>query len=303
MNGASHTSHAHRVAHWRQVVGAPRTRCRYGTTTTRSTDGSRATISRHLVEDRNRLAVVPVAVDGEQHARLDLSEAVEHALHAEVRRARRPDRAAAPTCRASRRSSRACWAGTPRRDRRQRCPCAQRLRERASTARAARRATSAARTLSSPQNTSASPSSSARRRSSRFCAKLSWRPGTSARRACGRRRRSTRSPGVPRSPRRNPTFRARTPACGRSTSATASRSRRRRRRASRAMCRGERRDVRLRDALRRRLPELVMRHLGVASGERRAAARRSCSGSGFGRPSASRSTRSSPRRRRTPSRP
>ena len=54
---------------------------------------------RHLVEDRDRLAVVPVAVDGEEHARLDLAEAVEHALHAEVRRARRPDapRAAAPS--------------------------------------------------------------------------------------------------------------------------------------------------------------------------------------------------------------
>ena len=49
----------------------------------------------HLVEDRQRLAVVPVAVDREEHARLDLAEAVEHALHAEIRRARREDRAEA----------------------------------------------------------------------------------------------------------------------------------------------------------------------------------------------------------------
>ncbi len=48
-----------------------------------------------LVLDRNRLAVVPVAIDGEEHARLDLPEAVEHAAHAEIGRARRPHRAEA----------------------------------------------------------------------------------------------------------------------------------------------------------------------------------------------------------------
>ena len=37
------------------------------------------------------LAVVAVAVGAEQHLRLDLAEAVEHALDAEVRRARGPD--------------------------------------------------------------------------------------------------------------------------------------------------------------------------------------------------------------------
>ena len=39
------------------------------------------------------LAVVPVAVDADQHLGFDLAEAVEHALHAEVGRGRRPDRA------------------------------------------------------------------------------------------------------------------------------------------------------------------------------------------------------------------
>ena len=39
------------------------------------------------------LAAVAVAVDGEQHLRLDLGEAVDHAPGAEVRRAARPDRA------------------------------------------------------------------------------------------------------------------------------------------------------------------------------------------------------------------
>ncbi len=48
-----------------------------------------------LVLDRDRLAVVPVAVDGDEQLGLDLAEAIEHTLDAEVRRARRPDRAAA----------------------------------------------------------------------------------------------------------------------------------------------------------------------------------------------------------------
>ncbi len=43
--------------------------------------------------DVDRLAVVEIAVGAEEYAWLDLAEAVEHALHAEIRRARRPDRA------------------------------------------------------------------------------------------------------------------------------------------------------------------------------------------------------------------
>ena len=39
----------------------------------------------------DRFAVVPVAIDTDQHLGLDLPEAVEHALHAEIRRGRRPD--------------------------------------------------------------------------------------------------------------------------------------------------------------------------------------------------------------------
>ena len=51
------------------------------------------TISASRAEQVVPLAAVEVAVGGDQHARLDLAEAIEHALHAEVRRARRPDRA------------------------------------------------------------------------------------------------------------------------------------------------------------------------------------------------------------------
>ena len=39
------------------------------------------------------LAAVPIPVGGDQHLRLDLAEAVEHALHAEIGRAGRPDAA------------------------------------------------------------------------------------------------------------------------------------------------------------------------------------------------------------------
>ena len=45
----------------------------------------------YLAEAVDRLAVVPVAVTGEQHFRPDLAETVEHALHAEVRRGRGKD--------------------------------------------------------------------------------------------------------------------------------------------------------------------------------------------------------------------
>ena len=55
-------------------------------------DGRQALDDRgELVEDRLRLAVVPVAIDGKEHLGLDLPEAVEHALHAEIRRRGRPD--------------------------------------------------------------------------------------------------------------------------------------------------------------------------------------------------------------------
>ena len=57
--------------------------------------GQAADDRRDLVGQRQRLAVVPVAVDGEDHLGLDLAEAVEHALDAEIGRARRPDGAEA----------------------------------------------------------------------------------------------------------------------------------------------------------------------------------------------------------------
>ena len=58
--------------------------------------------ARQAVADRgdllaavDELVAVAVAGDGQQHLRLELAEPVEHAAHAELRRARRPDRAEA----------------------------------------------------------------------------------------------------------------------------------------------------------------------------------------------------------------
>ena len=179
-------------------------------------------------------------------------------------------------------------------------PCA------ASAARHARRervqlarATPPALTLSSPQNTSASPSSSARRRSSRFCAKLSRAsgnqraPGMRSRvdqhAVAGRRRSRRRTSHSSRQKsslvidRPPPQLRRSSPT---STPCFA------------AIARGKRGDVRLRDALRRRFPQLVV--IGRSFDERRAAARRSCSGSGDRAARCrDRSTRSSRRRPRT----
>jgi hypothetical protein len=45
---------------------------------------------RQLVGDVDRLAVVVVAIAGDEHLRLDLPDAVEYALHPEIGRARRP---------------------------------------------------------------------------------------------------------------------------------------------------------------------------------------------------------------------
>ncbi len=62
-------------------------------------DGGRSgQLRQHLVAQLRPgvlLAVVGVAVAGDQHLRLDLGEPVDHAARAEVRRARRPDRAQA----------------------------------------------------------------------------------------------------------------------------------------------------------------------------------------------------------------
>ena len=80
----------------RQVAERGGFGARYGTTTTRSTRRQlRARSPRTRASESMRLAAVAVAVDGEQHLRLDLAEAVEHALHAEIGRAGRPDRAEA----------------------------------------------------------------------------------------------------------------------------------------------------------------------------------------------------------------
>ena len=84
--------------------------------------GSFAAISARRGDDVDRLAVVEVAVGGEQHLGLDLAEAVEHALHAEIGRARRPDRAEARRRQHRDRPPRACWAGSRRRGRPARRP-------------------------------------------------------------------------------------------------------------------------------------------------------------------------------------
>ena len=57
--------------------------------------GQAADDRRDLVGQRQRLAVVPVAIDGEHDLRLDLAEAVEHPFDPEIGRAGRPDGAQA----------------------------------------------------------------------------------------------------------------------------------------------------------------------------------------------------------------
>ena len=77
------------------------------------------------------LAAVAVAVDGEQHLRLDLREAVDDAARAEVGRAARPDGAERGACEERGQRSRGCSAcrrrrGRPRRRRGARSPAAMR---------------------------------------------------------------------------------------------------------------------------------------------------------------------------------
>ena len=107
-----------------------------------------------------RLAVVPVPVDGEEHARLDLAEAIEHALHAEIRRARRPHRAQAR--RAEHRDDRLGHVRrrTPRPGRLPPHPALSARPRPATPPPPAPRARHAALALSSPRKTSASPLSS-----------------------------------------------------------------------------------------------------------------------------------------------
>ena len=81
-------------------------------------DGSPARISATCGAAVDELVAVPVARDGEQHRRLELAEAVEHAPRTELRRARRPDRAEARRRRGRRRASPGHSGGTRRRGRR-----------------------------------------------------------------------------------------------------------------------------------------------------------------------------------------
>ncbi len=47
----------------------------------------------NLVGNLDALAIIPVAIAGEEKLRFDLAEPIQHALHTEIRRAGRPDRA------------------------------------------------------------------------------------------------------------------------------------------------------------------------------------------------------------------
>ena len=179
----------------------------------------------HLVEDRQRLAVVPVAVDGEEHARLDLPEAVEHALHAEIRRARRPHGAQAR--RPEHRADRLGHVGDVRRDPVARRD-AQRLQRRSRPATPSRRAPRArrgGRACPRRETPAHRRASSAARRVSRFSAKL--RRASGNQRAPGIRVGSTSGALAALSDhaREVPERRARTPRAPRSTSATARHSR------------------------------------------------------------------------------
>ena len=89
----------HRLEHERRLR-RPRRETRPPSRPRRGSPGARASRRRASGSPRRRAAVeiaaaVAIAVDGEQHRRLDLGEAVDHRARAEVRRAARPDRAEA----------------------------------------------------------------------------------------------------------------------------------------------------------------------------------------------------------------
>ena len=124
------------------------------------------------------LAVVPVAVAGDEQLRLDLAEAVEHALRRRnpASRTTRPRRARRP--RACRRSSRACWAASPRRGRPASTPSVAHRLLQARDQRAQFAPGQAALDLSSPRKTMRVAGAGFR---SRFSAKFSRRVGKESR--------------------------------------------------------------------------------------------------------------------------
>ena len=154
-----------------------------------------------------RLAGVDVAVGGDEHPRLDLAEPIEHALDAEVRRARRPD--GADGRRAERRDDRspAGWAGKPATRSPGPTPALAAPPANAPTAGAcssrARRASGAA-AASSLKTMAGVPSSGAGAGSRRSSAA---RQGRSARPASARGRSTTRSPRSPMMPVKSQTAR------------------------------------------------------------------------------------------------
>ena len=157
-------------------------RPRYGTwTTCRATAGPRGS-RRPARAGRPRLLAVAVAVDGEQHGRLELAEPVDHAARRRTpaRRSPRPRRGS--RSRGTRRASRGCSAGTRRRGRRGRRRAAAARRARARPGRAARR-----RSARTGRGTASGRRPRLRRcpRRGRACARRSSaaRPGTTRRRA------------------------------------------------------------------------------------------------------------------------
>ena len=177
-------------------------------------------------------AAVAVAVDGQQHLRLDLREAVDHRARAEVRRAARPDRAERRRPRGTPRSSRGCSACRRRRGRRAPTPSVAQ----AGLDAGGQRAQLAPRHLGQAVAARTRGGSRPRRRRGRGArarGRRASRPRTTARpasRGCRARRRAARGSGR-RSTRRSTT---RSPRGRRPTSATARRRSRRARRARRA---------------------------------------------------------------------
>ena len=198
------------------------------------------------------LAAVAVAVGGEQHLGLDLAEAVEHAAHAEVGRARGPDRA--ERRRGEHRDDR---LGAVRQDAGDAIAGAHAHRaqlrgERARPARAAPPTRARARAPSSPRKISAGRGVVA---AQQVLGVVEPRSGEEARAGHAVVDQPGRGRRARRSPRRSPRPRARTPRARPPTSATDRCSSAKRRPVVSLDARAERAQLRALDARRRRRPE------------------------------------------------
>ena len=168
-----------RASHSDQVVDrgsrSRRLRCpRRARSTVCSTRRQRARRSDEPRQHVVALAAIEIAVSGDQHARLDLAEAIEDALHAEIGRTRRPDRADRRGAERGDDRFRQVRHVRRRRDRRPNARAAAAPPRTVATSRVELRVTSASRRRPSPLKMMAGASSRRRRR---FSAKFSRASG------------------------------------------------------------------------------------------------------------------------------